>query len=372
VPGKIESQINNVKQTTTGVGVLLASLLLATLAPAQVSVELTEVAEDVYAIRRNYVGSNAAAIVTDKGIVIVDSHASPAAARDTLRSLRQITDKPVRYVINTHWHTDHMAGNQAYFDSYGPNVEFISHHSAREDMQTLAREQMPVTVKFLAQDVKRAEHRLGAEQNGPGQTLTESEREQLEIFVEDQSSTLEKMRAMQFILPTMTLARSLVLHISERPIHILYFGKGHTRGDVVVYLPTEKVVVTGDLLTTPQLYVGGSSYPAQWAISLKALARLDFEHIIPGHGDVYHGKEYLTLITAMFDSIVEQVREAVNQGHKFKDVQQQVTLSGLRRSLVEGDPEREKMFDRAANFLEDAVGRAYLEARGRLQSRTEP
>ena len=345
---------------------LVLTVLPTVLHGQEAHITIQPVADGIYAVKRAYVGSNAAFILTEDGVVVVDSHASPAAARDTLRAIRRVTGKPVRYVINTHWHTDHMAGNRAYLNAYGEGVEFISHHTAREDMQNLSPRQLPVTIEFLARDVERAEQRLAAEPNEHDRSLTDAQKDHLRRFIADQKDTLDQMREMQFVLPTMTFERSLVLHAAGRPIHILYFGKGHTRGDVVVYLPKEKVIVSGDLLTTPQLYVGGSSYPAQWAASLKTLAQLDFEHIIPGHGDIDQGKDYLLLVTAMLDSIVEQVREAVGQGLKLEDVRQQVSLAELRDSLTTGDPKKEEMVDRAAKFLEDAVGRAYLEATGKL------
>jgi len=97
---------------------------------------------------------------------------------------------------------------------------------------------------------------------------------------------------MQVTLPTMTFDRSLILHRNTRTVEILWLGRAHTDGDVWVFLPKERVLVTGDALHgwTPFM---GDSYPYDWIQTLDAAEKLDFDYVISGHGDVMQGKQSL-------------------------------------------------------------------------------
>ena len=339
--------------------VLLVGALLASSLHGQAPVEITKVADGVYAIHRAYVGSNAAAIITDREVIIVDSHATPAASRHTLAALRRITPNPVTTVINTHWHTDHTAGNASYAETYGPNVRIISHHTVSEDLPSLGVQQMARTAQFVRSALEQARKQLTEDPS----SLSTEERADLEHYIQDESKSLESLDELKFVLPTMTFERSLTLHTESFPIHILFLGKGHTRGDVVVFLPAQKTVITGDLLTSPQLYVGNSSHPSRWVESLRALGNLDFEHVIPGHGSIIQGKDYLEMVTLMLDSVIREVSDGLKRGLKFDEILKQMTLNDLREQYLSEHPDQAETFDRAARFLEDAVGFAYVEAK---------
>src|ERR1700676_230188 len=95
--------------------------------------DFTQVAPGVYAvIAKNGASSNGAFIVNQDDVVVVDTQIRPSWARDVIAEIKKVTNKPVRYVINTHWHRDHVQGNQEYLDAY-PGVTIIQHELARED-----------------------------------------------------------------------------------------------------------------------------------------------------------------------------------------------------------------------------------------------
>src|SRR5215213_4852395 len=102
--------------------------------------EVVKVAEGVYAaVRREppglTVNANSVFIINDEDVVVVDTTLTPGSARETLAALRKLTDKPVRYVVNTHWHDDHLLGNVAYRDAF-PAADFIAHENTREYLPT--------------------------------------------------------------------------------------------------------------------------------------------------------------------------------------------------------------------------------------------
>jgi len=344
--------------------------LLPPLVAAEVF-ELVPVAAGVYAAlgRRDApmrIGCNAVIIVNQGDILIVDTHMTPAAAHALQAQLKSLSDKPVRYVINTHWHSDHVQGNQAYFTPFPGTVEIISHQSTREDILKKVIPSAQESLQRLPGQIAQLEEQLSRGRDAQGNPLSETEKQRLQMQIAQSKSYLEELRQMQITLPTVTFERRLVLHKSspqgEREIHLLFFGKAHTCGDVVVYLPKEKVVITGDLLTSG-LPFPRDSYPAAWVEALKALAELDFEYLIPGHGPVQQGKEHLQLVTAIFESLVTQVRAAVSRGLSLEETKKSVSLEAFRQRITGGQKQMDSVFDQR---IAQTIERAYLELTGKL------
>lgn len=322
-----------------------------------------KVADGVYAaIGKPGVASNGAFIVTEDGVVVVDTHFRPSWARDLISEIKKTTDQPVRYVINTHWHNDHTQGNQAYVEAFPRYVEFISQHNTREDIIRLA---IPSVKQSLEQDVPNAIQRLQGildSGKGPdGATLTDDRRAQIQSQLDSQKSYLEELKHMTITVPNMTFDRSLILHKKDKEIRILYFGKGHTRGDVVVYLPHEKVLISGDLL------IGGTpfmrdAYPFQWAPTLEQVGRLDFNKVIPGHGPVEDGKNQLQLQLNYLKDLVAAVQAQFKSGRT-------PSLDDVKKAVAaELIPRYEK--DYGPNFKNAVLGnieRTYAEAKGDLK-----
>ena len=307
-----------------GLLVLLCLMASAQTGRAQ-SFEIIKVADGVYAaIGKPGVYSNGAFIVNTEDVVVVDTHLRPSWARDLIAEIRKITDKPVRYVVDTHWHPDHVQGNQAYIGAFGPTVEYLAQHNTREDILSKA---IPTVKEQLTKDIpdsiERLEKALASGKDSQGNPLTAEARARMESDLAFGRSYLEELRQIQITLPTLTFERSLILHKADRAIHIYYFGKGHTRGDVVVYLPKEKVLITGDLLTNGIPFMR-DGYPVEWIDTLEAMLKLDWGQAIPGHGGVQEGKRQLEKLIAYMKEMVAAVKDALAKG---------MTLEGAKKSI---------------------------------------
>lgn len=322
---------------------------------------IERVADGVYAaIGKPGVASNGAFIITEEGVVVVDTHFRPSWALDLISEIKKVTPQPVRYVINTHWHNDHTQGNQAYIESFSKEVEFISQHNTRDDIIHLA---IPSVKQSLEKDVPEAVQRLQAmldSGKGPdGTAFTNERRAQIQTALESQKSYLEELRTMTITVPTMTFERSLILHRKDKEIRILYFGKGHTRGDIVVFLPKEKVMISGDLLTGGPPFMR-DAYPSKWIPTLEQVGKLDFTKVIPGHGPVEEGKDHLQMEVGYLNNLVNAVSEQVKKGASLKE-----TKKAAFELLV---PKYEKEY--GPNLKTALVGhieRTYAEARGDLK-----
>jgi cyclase len=279
--------------------------------------DITKVADGVYAAvaaPAYKVNCNTAIIESDDGVVIVDTHSKPSAARVIVDRLRELTRKPVRYVINTHFHWDHWHGNEVYPAAY-PGAEIVSNQITREAMQRKGlkriddhRRQGPAEIAKLKGDLAAAR--------------TPTERTRLERDVRLAEAYLAEVRSLQPALPTIAFEQTMKLYRRDREIHLLHLGRAHTEGDVFVYLPKEKIVITGDAVIGWTPYMG-DGYPEDWAGTLDRLAQLDFTHIIMGHGEIA-GRDWLRTFRSYVHDMVDAVRHEVAAGATLDQVKQRV------------------------------------------------
>lgn len=143
------------------ISVLLLSLSSSVLLAQPRYFDWKEVAPGVYAaIGKPGVLSNAAVILTEEGVVVVDAHLRPSWAQDLLAHIRRITDRPVRFVINTHWHNDHTQGNRAYQAAFPRGTVFIAHHRTREDLLSKGIPNLEQTRRMLPERITRLRQQL--------------------------------------------------------------------------------------------------------------------------------------------------------------------------------------------------------------------
>ena len=260
------------------------------------------------------VNSNTAIIETDDGVLVVDSHSKPSAARAVVRQLRDLTPRPVRYVVNTHFHWDHWQGNEVYPAAY-PNVEVITNDITREAMVRKSLKRIQDHVRAVPAEIAKLRADLAAATD-PGQ------RAELASNITQAEAYLGEIRALRPALPTMAFENTMRLFHRDREIHLLYLGRAHTEGDVFVYLPREKVVVTGDAVIAWTPFMG-DGYPEDWGRTLARLEQLDFTTMLMGHGEPA-GKEWLAVFRGYVEDLVEAVRREAAAGATLDEVKRRV------------------------------------------------
>jgi cyclase len=287
---------------------------------AQELFDIKPVADGVYAAiaKPAYkINCNAAIILLDDGVLVVDTHSKPSAARELIAQIKKLTDKPVKYVVNTHFHWDHYQGNQAYPSSWPAGVEIISSQATRDNIEQRGIPRIRYQIATLPQDIATLRAELE-------KATDPKQKEELRSNISQTEDYLAELKSMQVVLPSLTFDHSLVLHRKSRTVHILWLGRAHTDGDVFVYLPKEKVIVTGDALhgATPFM---GDSYPYDWIKTLDAAEKLDFNQVIGGHGEVMQGKQTLELWKQYFTDLLSMTADAYSQGASEPEAQKQVS-----------------------------------------------
>src|SRR5207244_8905150 len=186
-----------------------------------------------------------------------------------------------------------------------PHAEIVTNQLTREAMVRKGLKRIQDHVRQGPQEIAQLKADLAI-------ARAPAERARLEAAVRLAESYLAEVRALRPALPTIAFEQTMKLYRRDREIHLLYLGRAHTEGDVFVYLPKEKVVVTGDAVIGWTPYMG-DGYPEDWVATLDRLAELDFTHIIMGHGEPV-GRDWLRTFRGYVHDMVEAVREQTVRG----------------------------------------------------------
>ncbi len=307
--------------------------------------QVTKLADGVYAIQHENLhdgnpSGNTTVIIGDREVFVVDSTYRPSLAREDIAQIRQWTDKPVGYLLNTHFHDDHHNGNRTYMDAF-PALAIIAQEETKKDMDLIQPGNIERGPKELAATITA--FRQGTDQRG--RALSEDEKKQVQYLLPGLEQLLAEFRTLVYQPPTLTFTDKLDIDIGNREVQVRHLGRGNTPGDAVVYLPKEKILVAGDLLVYPIPYTY-DGYPAEWIETLRKMSQLDVQTIVPGHGPVLHDKTYLSLVTDLFQSAVEQVRARIRQighpgFHSLDDVTGAVDLTPFRAKFVANNNDNE-------------------------------
>ena len=345
-----------------------AALVIGPLASAEPAVneyDVVELATGVYGVvwketLRNPVEGNSLIIVNDDDVVVVDTMMLPSSARRLAAEVRRLTPKPVTFVVNTHWHDDHHFGNDV-FRQLWPKVQIVAHRDARTDMHEQSHLKRPEVLAGYRASIDKIRGWLERGVDDAGKGFDAARRQRGEDLIALYEQLIRERNDIKEALPDVTLEQALVLHRGQRTIEVRWLGRGNTRGDVVVYLPKERLVATGDLLVHPSPF-GFGSYYREWADTLGAIDRLDADMLVLGHGPVQRDRAYLRSIQSMLRDLVARVDAAVKEGATLEATQERVDLADWKQRLSGGDATVAGAFD--SFFVEPAVERAWRQARG--------
>jgi glyoxylase-like metal-dependent hydrolase (beta-lactamase superfamily II) len=226
---------------------------------------------------------NTGIVIGDDAVLVADTQATPVMAQDVIRRIREVTDKPIKYVLLTHYHAVRVLGASAYHaqqiiasrDTYELIVE-----RGEQDMKS---------------EIERFPRLFNAVESVPGLTW-----------------------------PTLTFKGEMTLWLGKLEVKIMQLGRGHTRGDTVVWLPEDKVMLSGDLVEYGATPYCGDAYYSDWPATLDALAAFNPEKLVPGRGAALKNpKEVAAGIAgtrAFVSELYEQVRLGASAGKNLNEI----------------------------------------------------
>jgi glyoxylase-like metal-dependent hydrolase (beta-lactamase superfamily II) len=305
---------------------------------------------------------NSVAILSDDGVLVFDSSATPQTAATVLTEIRKLTDKPVRYLVNSHWHWDHWGGNQTYLAGF-PGLQIITHEKTRELMLTVEPRWNDKGLKTdLPQFLDGFEKQIAAAKakNTPPERIKAAE----ERLAVDRNFLAQKL-ALHKTYPNVTFSDSMTVSMGGREIQVLH-AQAITTGDTYLYLPKEKVLVTGDILLGPYPFAIGGTYPAEWLKTLQKLAALAPSLIIPGHGYAETNTNFLRGNIALFREVLQQVKTAKTKGMTVEQTTEALDKQNTELAAKIGIKDAETAAAFKDYFLDVFVKRAYRELDGPL------
>ena len=239
--------------------------------------EIIELETGVYARLHDGL-TNAGIILGDAGVLVIDSLRVPSFARDLIKDVRHITEKPVQYVIDTHAHWDHSWGNEEF-----PEATIIGHENCHREM---------VDVEW--------------------------NRQWREKVVSSGLAWSDEARLVNITPPNLTFETSMRLYFGGRELVLMYLGKAHTSGDTFIHLPAEKLMFTGDVIQDRRVPYFGDSYPAEWPDTDDRLVGLSVERFVSGHGPVGDHSGIVESRDFIHD-LVENTQAAIREGRSESD-----------------------------------------------------
>ena len=263
-------------------------------------------------------GGNHTIIVGDRDVFLVDAGATAAAGRALLEDMKLITDKPVRWVVNTHFHWDHTNANSI----FGPEVQIIGHEYVRHaiaDLDIVHREPFKTALANMPIQVDTLKKQIADEKDA-------AKRAALENQLKAKQADWGEFKMLKPTPPTMTYSSKMTLFQGQREIQLLFLGRGHTQGDTIVYLPKERIVCSGDMMETQPAYMGDAMFD-EWIKTLDALKELDFATDLPGHGVPFHDKSLITAYQSYLRDFMARVAELRKQGLTAEETAQKVDLT---------------------------------------------
>ncbi|HVR28564.1 MAG TPA: MBL fold metallo-hydrolase [Thermoanaerobaculia bacterium] len=267
--------------------------------------------------------SNSLVVVNEEDVLVVDSHVTPAAARALIAAVATLTPKPITTLVNTHYHFDHAHGNLA----FPPGVVIVGHEYTREKLAGDPMQERTYTFfsKLLAENAEAVARQAAAATDPATKSGLEAQAKVLANHVRDDQETRP-------VPPQVTLSERMTLHHGGREIQLHFLGRGHTAGDVVVFLPEEKIVFTGDLLVQGPSYMG-DGFADEWIATLDRLKELDFELIVPGHGVPFRDRAFIDYAQAYLRDAWNAITELRASGISALEAALRVDLTAHQGTL---------------------------------------
>lgn len=308
---------------------------------------------------------NVVVIEQSDGLVLIDSGGSPGAGRRIVDLVRGVSDKPVKAVALTHWHGDHVLGLGAIVRQW-PDAQVIATDVTASHLRGRSMQAYPQRAPDAQRQAAFDQRLDGVDAfvrdalAKPG--LSAAERAGFEasqrLFAQYRADT----RGLYLVLPTRTFAQTLRLDDARRPVELWHPGRGNTDGDLVAWLPEQRVMATGDLVVAP-IPFGFNAYPASWMQSLDALKQKQPAVWLPGHGAAMREDAYVDRVIALIGRTRDAIAPLAARGLALEQARTQVDLSAERTRFAGDDAWLTRWFDRY--WTQPFVDAAWREATGK-------
>ena len=311
------------------------------------------------------VQGNITVISGTQASLVIDSGQYPELARRIAADIRASTLPAPKYLLNTHWHGDHLLANFV-FDEAFPGLVVLQHAETARLGPVNYKDWGPAKVEELADYSIKLEAAAEKGVTSKGVKLDDDMRASFRVDADLIRKWAAQSKDSRWEAPDITITADTGIDLGGRTVSLRHLGKANTPGDVVAWDERTKTLVTGDVVVHPTPYSFGS-WHSEWIDVLAAMRALQPSKIVPGHGAVMANDDYLELLEDLLAETRTQVRAAVAAGKSLEDVRKQVTLPEFERRFAGDSVERRRAFQQF--YLQPGIERAWKEAKG--ESRDE-
>ena len=288
-----------------------------------------------------WTSTNSVVILNEDDVTVFDSCTRAITARAVIAEIRKLTTNPVRVLINSHWHQDHWSGNDEYAKAF-PGLRIISSAETRAFMSRMGPRFFVDELGEFGLEGMRAELAKAIETGKlrDGSPLTAEIRARKEASIAKANQFAREVEATPRVLPNLVYGTEMTFWSGRRELRLMSMT-GDATGSTVLYLPGNKILVTGDVLVSPEdgngppPWTTNSYAVTPWLESLRRLEALDVRIIVPGQGPAMHNKAYLARTIALFAAIIDQVHAGLERGLvKLSEVQAAVNVDEIGRGYA--------------------------------------
>jgi glyoxylase-like metal-dependent hydrolase (beta-lactamase superfamily II) len=292
-----------------------------------------------------WTATNSVVVVCDDEVVVFDSPTRAITARAVIEEIRALTPKPVRVLVNSHWHQDHWSGNGEYLKAF-PGLRIVASEETRAYMSRMAPAFFVGALEQIGLPQRREELATALREGKleDGSPLTPEARARLEDGIATREQFVAEVKALPRVLPNVVYRDQMTFWSGRRELRLMTVT-GDATGSTVLYLPQSRILVTGDVLVSPENGVGPppwttNSYAVTpWLESLRRLEALDARVIVPGQGPAMPDKAYLRRTIELFAAVIGQVQAALAAGRvRLEEVQAAVDVDRIGREYTPGAP----------------------------------
>jgi glyoxylase-like metal-dependent hydrolase (beta-lactamase superfamily II) len=287
---------------------------------------------------RTPVLGNTTLVVSAQGVVVFDGGGAPLQSEQVVAKVRELGQQPVTHIVVSHWHGDHDYGIFRILDAF-PQAQVISHPYTRAKLDGNS-----VDDTFMTDYIPKIRERVAARTYSTGLPMSEADVMRYQDILDNASLIDQQQKASKLSYPDITFEDKLTIWSGDREIRLLHLGRSNTAGDVIMYLPAEKIIATGDIDVAPTPY-GFGSYPGEWGQSLRTLKLLDHVLLVPGHGDVQRDDAYLDLLIETMDLVSTQMDSLVAQGLDLEAAQAKMDFSAVQNRFTHDEVFLDRLFD---------------------------
>jgi glyoxylase-like metal-dependent hydrolase (beta-lactamase superfamily II) len=302
--------------------------------------QFEEIATDVWVgVRpdgpRFPVMGNTTFVISSEGVVVFDGGGAPAMADQLIEKIRSLTDKPVTHVVTSHWHGDHNFGVYRFAEEFD-NVQFIAHRFTAEVMDSPRIAYIDFSPTFYERNAEVLEATAETGKDAEGNEVTEQDRLSYVRMLADRHLIEPEYQRLRVTPPNVIFDDSYTIQSGDRTIELLHLGHANTAGDIVMWLADEKIVATGDIVVLPTPYAFNVP-PRPWAQTLRNIKDLDYDILVPGHGEIQRDTQYVDLIIEAANSIADQRDRMIAEGMSAEDVETALDFSAFEERFTGGD-----------------------------------